>query len=77
LFSGEKEKMAGQPQQEGQGSVTAATLAEVISQAAGSPVTEADILADVEAGAPVLPDGRVPLLQYIGWLYNQVVNGDA
>ena len=60
-----------------QGSLTAAKLAEVLSQAVGSPVTEADVLDDVRAGAPVLPDGRIPLLQYIGWLYNQVVNGAA
>jgi hypothetical protein len=75
LFSGEIEKMAGQPQQDGQGSVTAATLAEVISQATDSPVTEADILDDVEAGAPVLSDGRISLLQYLSWLYNQMVGG--
>lgn len=66
--------MAVEFQQDGQGRVTAAKLADVLSQV-GPLVTESDILVDVQAGAPVESDGRVPMLDYFGWLYNQMVNG--
>ena len=48
-----------------------AELAGVLSSA-GEAVSEADIHADLEAGAPANPDGTVHLIQYTAWLASQV-----
>jgi len=44
-----------------------AQLADFLSRA-GKPVTEADVLADVAAGAPAQPDGSINFLHYAAWL---------
>ena len=69
--------MAGEMQQDGQGSVTPKKLAELLSQAGGSKVTARAIRDDVKAGAPSLPDRTIPLMPYIHWLHDNVVNGAA
>ena len=60
---------------DGQGAVTAAKLAEMLSQVSGSPVTPGDVADDVAAGAPTEPDGTIPLLPYVCWLYRMAVHG--
>jgi len=54
-----------------QDALTAVKVAELLSHG-GIVVTPADVESDMAAGAPVLPDGRIPLLAYIRWLYMQV-----
>jgi hypothetical protein len=67
--------MAGEPQQNGQDGMTPARLADMLSQAGGMEVAPMDIESDVQAGAPVLSNGSIPLVRYIRWLHTQVVNG--
>jgi hypothetical protein len=40
----------------------------MLTRAGGTPVTEADVAADVAAGAPANPDGTINLLHYSAWL---------
>lgn len=47
---------------------TPSDFARLLSQAGFGPVTETQILADIEAGAPITADGRVNLLHYVAWL---------
>jgi hypothetical protein len=56
--------------------VTPARLATLLSQAGGQKVAAAELRADVAAGAPVLSDGRIPILPYVAWLYRRAVHGD-
>ena len=53
--------------------LTAQQLAKVLSAAGGRRITEEMIRADMDAGAPVNPDGTVNLIHYTAWL----VKGDA
>ena len=53
--------------------LNAEQLAKVLSAAGGRRITEEMIRADMDAGAPVNPDGTVNLIHYTAWL----VKGDA
>ena len=53
--------------------LNAEQLAKVLSAAGGRRITEEMICADMDAGAPVNPDGTVNLIHYTAWL----VKGDA
>lgn len=48
--------------------MTLAQLADFLSRAGGKSVEQADIQADIDAGAPKNPDGTVNLLHYAAWL---------
>lgn len=48
-------------------SLTAAQLAEMLSRASDTEITEEHIKADIDAGAPTNPDGTINLLQYGAW----------
>jgi hypothetical protein len=45
-----------------------AQVAEMLTRAGDKPVTEADVAADLEAGAPRNDDGTVNFLHYTAWL---------
>ena len=64
--------MAKQFRQNSEESFPPNLLAEMLSVASGKPVTEADIVADIAAGAPVTSGGDVLLLPYIIWLYHRI-----
>ena len=53
--------------------LNAEQLAKVLSAGGGRRITEEMIRADMDAGAPVNPDGTVNLIHYTAWL----VKGDA
>jgi hypothetical protein len=53
-----------------------ADAAKVLSKAGRRPVTEAMLRQDVEAGAPVNPDGTINLIYYAAWLAREVARGD-
>ena len=55
--------------------ITALPLADVaalLSRVGGKPVTADMIRADIDAGAPVNPDGTMNLIQYAAWLVREV-----
>ena len=52
--------------------MTIADLARMLSAVGGKRVTPEQIMADVEAGAPCLPDGRMNLIYYCAWLLREV-----
>ena len=56
--------------------LTAEQLAKVLSAAGGRRITEEMIRADIEAGAPVNPDGTVNLIHYTAWLVKEMAGGD-
>lgn len=43
----------------------------------GAKISEANILADVAAGAPVCEDGAINLVQYAAWLIREGTHGDG
>jgi hypothetical protein len=43
-------------------------MARLLSAAGGRQVTPAQVQADIDAGAPVLPGGRINLVHYTAWL---------
>jgi hypothetical protein len=49
-------------------SMTAQQLADFLSKAGASPVTDDEIEADLAAGAPKNSDGTLNLLHYTAWL---------
>ena len=53
--------------------------ARLLTKAGASPVTDAMIKADVEAGAPKNPDGTLNLVHYTAWQVQQLVGkiGDS
>lgn len=46
-------------------------LARIFSALTRSPITEAMIRADIAAGAPVRPDGRINVMHYLAWLLRE------
>ena len=50
--------------------------AKVLSKAGGRVVTEAMLREDLEAGAPVNPDGTINLLHYAAWLVRELAHAD-
>jgi len=55
------------------GLLAPATIATLLSGAGGEPIAEADVLADVERGAPQRDDGLIPLIAYVRWLHEEAV----
>jgi hypothetical protein len=52
--------------------LTLEEVARLLSAAGGKKITAAQIQADLEAGAPQRPDGRVNLVHYAAWLAQQL-----
>ena len=52
--------------------LTPAQLADLLTKAAGEPVTEMMILIDIAEGAPVNEDGTLDLITYTAWLASEV-----
>lgn len=52
--------------------MSADEVARVLSAAGGTRVTAEQVQADVDAGAPLLPDGRINLVHYAAWLVREV-----
>lgn len=44
----------------------------MLAAASGRKITPEDVQADVDAGAPVSPDGRMNLVHYAAWLVREV-----
>ena len=55
--------------------LTVAQAAKVLSAAGGRRITEEMLRADIDAGAPVNPDGRLNLVHYTAWLVRGVADG--
>lgn len=53
-----------------------ADAARLLSRAAGAPVTEAMIAADVARGAPTNADATINLVRYAAWLVKEMGHGD-
>ena len=53
-------------------SMSVGDVARVFSAAGGTKVSVEQVQADVDAGAPVLPDGRINLVHYAAWLVREV-----
>ena len=56
--------------------LTAAQVAKILTAAGGRPVTEQMVRADIDASAPVNPDGTLNLLHYTAWLVKELAGGD-
>ena len=56
--------------------LTVAQAAKVLSATGGRRITEAELRADIDAGAPVNPDGRINLIHYAAWLVREITSGD-
>ena len=50
--------------------------AHVLSRVGSSPVTEAMLLVDLDAGAPANTDGSINLVHYTAWLVRETARGD-
>ncbi len=48
------------------------SLAELLSRAGGQEITQQDIAAQIERGAPKNQDGTIHFIQYMAWLVRQV-----
>ena len=55
--------------------LTLADAARVLRKAGARKITEAALRADIEAGAPVNPDGTINLICYAAWLVREAVRG--
>lgn len=47
-------------------------VSRLLSAAGGKRVTIEEVQADIDAGAPVSPDGRINLVHYAAWLVREV-----
>jgi len=56
--------------------LNAEQLAKVLSAAGSRRITEEMICADMDAGAPVNPDGTINLIHYTAWLVKEMAGGD-
>ena len=56
--------------------LTATQVAKILTAAGGRPVTEEMVRVDIDAGAPVNPDGTLNLLHYTAWLVKELAGGD-
>ncbi len=50
--------------------------AKLLSRVGSRPVSEAQLQADVQAGAPTNPNGTINLLHYAAWLLKEAGRGD-
>jgi hypothetical protein len=48
----------------------------LLTRAGGQPVTEALLQADLDAGAPVNPDGTINMIHYAAWLVREMASRD-
>lgn len=53
-------------------SLTVVELAKLLSAAGGRKVTAEQVQADIDAGAPSLPGGKINLVHYTAWLLQEV-----
>ena len=53
-------------------SLTVHDLARLLSAAGGKAITVEQVQADLDAGAPLGPDGRINLVHYAAWLMREV-----
>ena len=67
---------AGKPAAASLMSLSLEEIAGMISKAGGIRMTAADLKVDVDAGAPLNPDGTISLLAYAAWLVREVSDGD-
>jgi len=56
--------------------LTVAQAAKVLSATGGRRITEAELRADIDAGAPVNSDGTINLVHYTAWLVKEMAGGD-
>ena len=56
--------------------LTPAQAAKILAAAAGRRITEVELCADIDAGAPTNADGTVNLVHYTAWLAREVAGGD-
>ena len=56
-------------------SLSVTEAARMLSAAGGRIITPAQIQADLAAGAPVGPEGRINLIHYAAWLVREVQAG--
>ncbi len=52
--------------------MTAGQVAKILSAAGGRRITADAVRATIEAGAPVLPDGRVNLVDLMAWMEREL-----
>ena len=57
-------------------SLTVVHTSRLLSAAGGKPVTEEMIRKDIEAGAPLNPDGTINLIHYAAWSVKERVRAD-
>ena len=57
-------------------SLTVEHMQRLLTAAGGRPVTEEMIRKDLEAGAPVNPDGTINLIHYAAWLVKEAARAD-
>ena len=50
--------------------------AQMLTKGGGVRMTAADLQADVDAGAPLNPDGTISLIVYTAWLVRELSDGD-
>lgn len=63
------------PQRLNPSAMSPADAARVLTRLGGSPVTEAMLRADIDAGAPTNADGSLNLVHYAAWLVQQMSAG--
>lgn len=56
--------------------LSVADAAKVLSRSGGRSVTEAMLQADIDAGAPLNPDGTLNLIHYAAWIVKELAHGD-
>jgi hypothetical protein len=49
--------------------------AKILSAGGNGTITKEMLMADIAAGAPLGPDGRLNLLQYAAWLVREMARG--
>ena len=57
-------------------SLTVEHMSRLLTAAGGRPVTEEMVRRDMEAGAPVNPDGTINLVHYAAWLAREIARGN-
>jgi len=56
--------------------LTVAQAAKILAAAGSRRITEAELCADIEVGAPTNADGTINLVHYVAWLLREVAGGD-
>jgi hypothetical protein len=52
--------------------IAVSDAARLLSAASGYPVTPEQIQADIDAGAPINPDGTINLVHYAAWVIKEM-----